>query len=62
MLLPILLSLVPQTPLPNPPKALGLKIGQALPEAYLPTIDGKETLRLPLQGGPPTLLIQFASW
>jgi len=35
---------------------------QPLPDLELPTIDGTRTIRLSELKGPPTLLIQFASW
>ncbi|MDA1265560.1 MAG: hypothetical protein O2816_10825 [Planctomycetota bacterium] len=35
---------------------------QPLPDLELPTIDGTRTIRLSELTGPPTLLIQFASW
>ena len=41
---------------------VGRREGQFLPDLELPTIDGKQTLRLSDFRGKKLLLIEFASW
>jgi len=43
-------------------KEVGWETDQFLPELELPTIDGKQTIRLSDFKGERILLIQFASW
>lgn len=43
-------------------QSLGLEVGQPLPALELPTLDGRQTVRLSELRGTALLLIQFASW
>ena len=60
MLLVILAALALQHPaIPTP---VGTQVGEPLQDVMLPTIDGKNTIRLSELRGKPLLLLQFASW
>lgn len=47
---------------PLPAQKSGRAVGTHFPDVELPTIDGKETLRLSDFEGQRLLLIEFASW
>jgi len=41
---------------------IGHEVGNFFPDVELPTLDGKQTLRLSSFRGQRLLLIEFASW